>query len=126
MSSCDVTTTQARPMQEVPSSSGDGLQIEHQVGIGADELPDLVNEKDDAVGRPPGIQVALDPLAEILASQGECIFGTVNPFLAGLFTLAEGMGQCLDDLVSIELESFRPDRPTRFQPSTSDCSHDGL
>ena len=31
---------------------GDGLQVEHQMGIGADELADLIDQKDEAVLRP--------------------------------------------------------------------------
>ena len=72
------------------------------MGIGADELPDLINEKDDAVVFSPAIEIVLDPLAEVLDGQGKIVLSAINPFFTRLFALAEGMGQCLDDLVPIE------------------------
>ena len=45
---------------------GDGLQVEHQVGVLADELPDLVDQEDDAVAGAAAVEVLLDPLGEVL------------------------------------------------------------
>ena len=47
MSSCEVTTTQARPLADGAQLFGDRLQVEHQVGVGADELPDFIDQEDD-------------------------------------------------------------------------------
>ena len=45
---------------------GGGLQVEHQVGVLADELTDLVHQEDDAVVRSAGVQVLPDPSSEVL------------------------------------------------------------
>ena len=51
-----MTTTHARPYRSCQVFS-DGLQVEHQVGICADELPDFIDKEYEAVLRlsSPGI-----------------------------------------------------------------------
>jgi hypothetical protein len=45
---------------------GDGLQVEHQVRVLADELADLVGQEDDAVALTAAVEVAPHPLGEVL------------------------------------------------------------
>ena len=71
MSSWEVTTTQARRLQIVPRFFRDGLQVEHQVGVGPDELADFIDQEHDPMLRPLGIQVFLDPFAEVLDRRSE-------------------------------------------------------
>ena len=84
MSSWDVTTTQARRRQIVPKFLGDRLQVEHQVGVGADELADFIDQEDEPVLRPLRVEVLLDPLAEVLDRQGEVVLGPVDPLFGRL------------------------------------------
>ena len=72
-----------------PQLLGDRLQVEHQVGVGADELADFIDQEDEPVLRPLGVQVLLDPLAEVLDGQGEVVLGPVDP----LFRRLPGSGR---------------------------------
>ena len=80
----------------------DGLQVEHQLAVLADELPDLVDQENQAVLRAPGIQVLLHPLAEVLDAQREVRFGGVHPSFGGFLALPGGLREGVDDLVAVE------------------------
>ena len=86
-----------------PQLLRDGLQVEHQVGVGADELADFIDQEHDPVLRPLGIQVLLDPLAEVLDRHGEVVFGPVDPLFGCGLALAERFAERLDDLIPVEL-----------------------
>ena len=92
---------------------GDRLEVEHQVGVAADELADLIDQEDQPVLRPLGVQVLLDPLAEVLDGQREVVLGPVDPLLGGRLTLAEGFAERLDDLIPVELVGVPLLRPNR-------------
>ena len=66
MSSCEVTNTHARPCALGVEALGDRLEVEHQVGVGADELADLVDEEvePEAVGLL--VEPRLDLVGEVL------------------------------------------------------------
>ena len=95
MSSCEVTTTQARPRQIVPSSSVIVCRLSIRCDVGADELPDLIDQEEEAVLRPLRVQVLLDPFAEVLDGQREVVLGTVDPLLRGVLALPERLGKGL-------------------------------
>ncbi len=46
-----------------------------------DELAHFIDQEYDPVLRPLGVQVLLDPLAEVLDRHCEVVFGSVEPFL---------------------------------------------
>ena len=71
--------------------------------ISPDELTDLIDQEHDPLLRPFGIEVLLDPLAEVFDRHREVIFGPVDPPLGGGLALAEGFAEGLDDLISVEL-----------------------
>ena len=79
------------------------LQVEHQVAIGADELADFIDQEDEPVVRPLGIEIFLDPFAEVLDGQGEIVLGIVDPLLRRFSALAERLAERLDDLIPVEL-----------------------
>ena len=105
MSSWEVTTTQARRRADGPQLLGDRLQVEHQVRVGADELTDFIDQEHDAVLRPFGIEVLLDPLAEVLDRHREVVFGPVDPLFGCWLALAERFAESLDDFIPVELVS---------------------
>jgi len=45
---------------------GDRLKVKHQMGISTDELAHFVDEKNDTVVWAFGVEIVLDPLAEVL------------------------------------------------------------
>ena len=86
-----------------PQFFRDGLQVEHQVGVVANELPDLIHQEYDAVLRPLRFQVLFGPLTEILNGQREIVLGPVDPFLGSSWALAESLAKRLSNLVPVEL-----------------------
>ena len=83
---------------------GDGLQVEHEVAVIADELAHLVHQEDDAPVFALFVQVLLNPLGKGLDGQAHAVLGLVKPVLGRLQTLAQGLGQGLDHFVSSEVK----------------------
>ena len=68
-----------------------------------DELTDFIDQEHDSVLRPLGIQVFLDPLAEVLDRHREIVFSPVDPLFGCRLALAESFAERLDDLIPVEL-----------------------
>ena len=83
---------------------GDGLQVEHEMGVLADELADLVHQEDDAVAGASAVQVLLDPAGEILDGQEglEVVLRLFEPGPGPLDGLAQSLRQCLHQLVRVK------------------------
>ncbi len=77
---------------------GDSLKIEHEVGVAADELADLIRQEHDAVVRALAVQIALDPFGEIFHRQAEIVYRSVDPLLHRAFALSQGLGERSDNL----------------------------
>ena len=52
-----------------PQFFGNRLKVEHQVGIGANELPDFIHQENQAMLRSFRIEVLFHPLTEVLDGQ---------------------------------------------------------
>ena len=83
---------------------GDGLEAEHQVGVLADELADLVHQEDQAMGGAAAVEILAHPAGEVLhrEQRGEVGLGLVQPAAGALGALAQGVGQRLHHLVEVE------------------------
>ena len=79
------------------------MQVEHQVSVPTDELPDFIDQEDDAVILALLVEILLHPLAKILDSDGEVVFRLVDPLFGSFFALAGGGTPGFDDLIVIEL-----------------------
>ncbi|MNQ59776.1 hypothetical protein D3C85_740370 [compost metagenome] len=82
---------------------GDGLQGQHQLGVAADELANLVDQKQHAVFGRLGFQVFIDPAAEVFHGDAEGLLGVLEPLVRGLGGEVEGRGYRLFDVVLVEL-----------------------
>ena len=82
---------------------GDGLQGQHQLGVGADELADLIREEQDAVLGRLGVEILFDPMAKVFDRDAEGLFGILEPLMRRLGGKVENAGQRLLDVVLVEL-----------------------
>ena len=81
---------------------GDGLQVEHEVGVAADELADLICQEHDAVLWALAVQITLDPFGKIFHGKAEIIFRSIDPLLHRAFALSQGLGERSDDFVPMK------------------------
>ncbi|MCY1286006.1 hypothetical protein D9M69_383460 [compost metagenome] len=95
----------------------DGLQGQHQTGIAADELADLVHQEQDTVLGRLGLEVLAHPVAEVLDRDTECLFGLLEPLVRCFGGQSQHLCQGFLDIVLIELVAialFGPDQTSRF------------
>ena len=59
----------------------DGLEIQHQTAVPADESSHLVHKEDEPTAVLLLVEVFLDVLAETLDAQSEVALGVIDPFL---------------------------------------------
>lgn len=83
---------------------GDGLEVEHQVGVLTDELTDLVHQEDQAMAGTPAVEVVAHPAGEVFhREQGfEVLLGLVEPGPDARGALAQGRGEGAGHLVGVE------------------------
>ena len=82
---------------------GDRLEIEHQMRVGADELADFIDQEEQSVVRPLGVEILLDPFAEVLDREGETALPPRRSTSRGIWALAERLGEGLDHLIPVEM-----------------------
>jgi hypothetical protein len=82
---------------------GDGLQAEHELGIGADELPHLVHQENDLVVGGLGGEVVIDNLGKAFDVDAVVIAGAVKPLAGGIGRHFEGLGQGHHDVITQEV-----------------------
>ena len=83
---------------------GDGLQVEHQLGVVADELTDLVDQEDDAVAGGPGLEVGVHQLGEGLDVDAVLVARAVEPLAGGFLALPERDRERMHDIVAQEVD----------------------
>ena len=113
MSSCDVTTTQARRRQIVPSSSVIVCRLSIRWESVPMNWPTSSTRKTSRCCGPLESRYSFDPLAEVLDGQGEAVLGPVDPLLGGCLALAESFAERLDHLIPVELVGVPLLRPIR-------------
>ena len=84
---------------------GDGLQVEHELGVLPNELPHLVDQKDHAVRRAFGLQVLVDQVGKAFDVDLVAVTGFVEPLACRLGAHAQGLAQTGDDFVAHEVHS---------------------
>jgi hypothetical protein len=100
---------------------GDGLQREHELGVVADELADLIDEEDDAVAGGLGGEVVADELGEGFDVDAVFVARTVEPLAGGCLALLEGDRERMDDVVPQEVDRVALGLPGRAVACSKAC-----
>ena len=82
---------------------GDGLQVEHELGVPANELPHLVHQKDDPVRWSFGLQILVDQRRKTFDVDAVTFAGVVEPLASGIFAHAERLAQAGNDVIAQEI-----------------------
>ena len=85
---------------------GDGLQVQHQLGVLADELADLVNKEDDAMAWALGVQVVTHQFSKAFDVDAVTVTGIVEPLASGLGRHLQSSTQTGDDVVAQEVHGI--------------------
>ena len=81
----------------------DGLQAEHELRVGTDELAHLIHQKDHLVVGRLGSKVVVDDLGKAFDVDAEVVTGTVKPLASRLGRHLEGLGKRCHDVVTQEI-----------------------
>ena len=82
----------------------DGLKVQHQLRVLADELTHLVDEEDDAVTRALGVQVVAHQFSETFDVDAVAVARIVEPFTGRLGRHVERSTEASDNVVTMKVD----------------------
>ena len=77
------------PVADCAELLGNGLEVEHEMGVVSNEPTDLVHQKHYPVALALTVEIALHPFGEVLHREAEVILTAIDPFLNRAFTLPQ-------------------------------------